>query len=72
MDKEEITAIGRRIGTYDISIQPHDDCCTYLMPRRPALSSSPKELEEVEKELDVDALVKDTLDRAELERIRPE
>ena len=33
MDKEEIIAIARRIGTYEISSQPYDDCCSFLTPR---------------------------------------
>ena len=37
MDKEEIMQKARQIGTYDISILPHDDCCTRLMPKKPEL-----------------------------------
>ena len=35
MDKIEITAIARRIGTFDISTLPYEDCCTVFTPKRP-------------------------------------
>lgn len=33
-DKESIIREARKIGTYDLSIEPHDDCCSYLLPKR--------------------------------------
>ncbi|MCL1789489.1 MAG: tRNA 4-thiouridine(8) synthase ThiI, partial [Oscillospiraceae bacterium] len=35
MDKTEIIAIARKIGTFDISVQPYEDCCTVFLPRHP-------------------------------------
>jgi thiamine biosynthesis protein ThiI len=35
MDKEEIVQISRKIGTYDTSILPYEDCCTVFTPRHP-------------------------------------
>ena len=35
MDKEEITTIAKRIGTYDTSILPYDDCCSMFAPEFP-------------------------------------
>ncbi len=35
LDKEEIIAIARRIGTYEISIRPYEDCCSLLVARHP-------------------------------------
>jgi thiamine biosynthesis protein ThiI len=57
MDKEEITAQARQIGTYDISIEPDEDCCTLFTPPRPATGARPAEVEAAEAALDVDALV---------------
>jgi thiamine biosynthesis protein ThiI len=37
MDKIEITAIARKIGTFEISTLPYEDCCTVFTPRRPKL-----------------------------------
>ena len=46
MDKDEIVTIARKIGTFDISIQPYEDCCTVFTPRHPKTRPN---LEEVEK-----------------------
>ncbi len=65
-DKEEITEVAKRAGTFEISIQPHEDCCSFLMPKRPATYSRPEELEEIEQALDVEALVRAALAESEL------
>ena len=57
MDKEEIIDEARQIGTYELSIQPHDDCCSFLTPRHPVTKSTVQELDDVEKDLDTDTLV---------------
>lgn len=69
MDKQEIIDAARRIGTFDTSALPHDDCCSFLMPRAPATASSPEKAAEAEKGLDVARLVKEALARATEERI---
>ena len=40
MDKEEIITYSRKIGTYDLSILPYEDCCTIFVPKAP--STNPK------------------------------
>jgi thiamine biosynthesis protein ThiI len=50
LDKKEIIELAQRIHTYPISIQPHDDCCEFLMPRQPFTRSTPPELKKVERE----------------------
>lgn len=57
MDKEEIVTEARRIGTYDLSVKPHDDCCSFLTPRHPATRTTAAELTQVERALDVSTLV---------------
>ncbi|MCH7769347.1 MAG: tRNA 4-thiouridine(8) synthase ThiI [Nitrospinae bacterium] len=69
MDKQEIISLARAIGTYEVSIQPHDDCCSFLMPRRPATRSTPEELEAAEAALDVEALVSMSLEGVETKRL---
>jgi thiamine biosynthesis protein ThiI len=64
-DKQEIIALARRIGSYEISIEAHQDCCSFLMPSNPATKSHPGELAAAEESLEVDELVSDALDRAE-------
>ena len=44
MDKSEITDIARRIDTYDISIQPFEDCCTIFTPPHPKTRPSLEEI----------------------------
>ena len=68
-DKLEIVNEARRIGSYDLSIQPHDDCCSYLMPPNPATSSSDQECARVERELDVERLVTEAVERAEIRTV---
>jgi thiamine biosynthesis protein ThiI len=69
-DKEEITAEARRIGTYDVSIIPDEDCCTLFTPRYPATRASPAGVEAAEAALDVETLVRQAVDAASLEDFR--
>lgn len=48
LDKREIVAEAERIGTYDTSVEPHADCCSFLMPSHPATRSSAEELDRAE------------------------
>ena len=61
MDKEEIVQLSRRIGTFDISIQPFEDCCTVFTPRHPCTRPKRQHLEKAEEALAVDALVEEAL-----------
>ncbi len=60
-DKEDITRMAQKAGTFEISILPHEDCCSYLMPRKPATRSRVFELEKAEESLDVEDLIWDTI-----------
>ncbi|MFH1024886.1 MAG: tRNA uracil 4-sulfurtransferase ThiI [Planctomycetota bacterium] len=68
-DKQEIIVMARTIGTYETSIEPHQDCCSYLMPRNPATRSRPEELSGAEEALDTAGLVAGAVAKAELEVI---
>ncbi|MFI5317043.1 MAG: tRNA uracil 4-sulfurtransferase ThiI [Myxococcota bacterium] len=70
-DKAEIVSLAQRVGTYAISIEPDEDCCSFLMPRQPATWTRPEAIEAIERGLDVKGLVEATLSRVELERIEP-
>ncbi len=65
MDKEEIVHQAQALGTYDISIQPDEDCCSLFTPKHPATASTPDELEAAEARLDVAGLVQMAVDRVE-------
>ena len=57
MDKEEIVAIARKIGTFDLSILPYEDCCTVFTPRHPKLNPKLAALEHAEAKLDKTVLI---------------
>lgn len=67
MDKEEISAQAMAIGTFQISIQPDQDCCTLFVPRHPVTRATVEEIGRAELTLDLDRLVKMGVERATLE-----
>jgi thiamine biosynthesis protein ThiI len=71
LDKAEIVALAQRIGSFPISIEPDDDCCSFLMPRSPATWTRPQPIEAIERGLDVKGMTDAVLDRATRERIEP-
>jgi thiamine biosynthesis protein ThiI len=54
-DKQETIAVARRIGTYDTSVLPYDDCCSLFVPPHPATGARLPEVERAEARLDVAA-----------------
>ena len=67
MDKEEIIRLARRIGTFETSILPYEDCCTVFTPKHPRTRPRLSEVEAVEAALDIEALVAEAI--AGIERI---
>jgi thiamine biosynthesis protein ThiI len=65
-DKQEIIDQAQRLGTFEISIQPDEDCCTLFVPRAPETQSRVDEVRDAEKTLDIPALVADALARMEV------
>lgn len=61
MDKLEIISDARRIGTFELSTQKHDDCCTLFMPRTPETHASIDQIVSGEADLDIDRMVSDAL-----------
>ena len=64
-DKAEIIEKAQRIGTFDVSTRPHQDCCSLFVPKHPATRASLTELAEAESGLDIDTLVEDALNNLE-------
>ena len=60
-DKDEIITVSRKIETFDISIEPFEDCCTVFTPKHPKTKPSLQMLEEAEKCLDIDSLTERAL-----------
>ena len=57
MDKEEIIRTARKIGTFETSILPYEDCCTVFTPRHPKTRPHLDEIEGAEAALDIDGLI---------------
>ena len=64
-DKAEIIEKAQRIGTFDVSTRPHQDCCSLFVPKHPATRASLTDLADAESGLDIDALVEDALNNLE-------
>jgi len=64
-DKMETTALARRIGTYDTSALPYEDCCTLFTPAHPATAARLADVETVEQKLDVAAMAAELAANAE-------
>ncbi|MDO5445661.1 MAG: tRNA uracil 4-sulfurtransferase ThiI [Eubacteriales bacterium] len=60
-DKEEIVRTARKIGTFETSILPYEDCCTVFTPRHPCTKPKLENVEQVESVLDVDSLVEEAI-----------
>ncbi|MEM3852062.1 MAG: hypothetical protein QXP70_03580 [Methanomassiliicoccales archaeon] len=65
LDKSEIVRIARSIGTYPISIRPHEDCCTLFTTGRPSTTPPLTWIESEESKLDVDQLVLNSVEHIE-------
>ena len=59
MDKEEIIQISRKIGTFDTSILPYEDCCTVFTPRHPKTQPELEKVLAQEEKVDVGALIEE-------------
>ena len=71
MDKEEIVRIARKIGTFETSILPYEDCCTVFTPRHPRLRPLPGEIEAAEAKLDIESLVDEAVKNIERIQVNP-
>ncbi|MDR1753357.1 MAG: tRNA 4-thiouridine(8) synthase ThiI [Eubacterium sp.] len=70
MDKIEITNIARKIGTFEISSLPYEDCCTIFTPRHPKTKPRLIEVEEIEKRFDYEPLIKKAFSEIEIKFFR--
>ena len=65
MDKEEIVRLSRKIGTFDTSILPYEDCCTVFTPRHPRTHPVLEEVVQYEAALDIEGLIQRAFDGIE-------
>jgi len=66
MDKEDIMDIARKVGTYDTSILPYEDCCTIFVPKHPKTKPVLEYICRSEENLDIEELVKEAVDNTEI------
>lgn len=71
LDKLEIIDISQKIGTYDISIQPFEDCCTIFTPKNPVTKPTKHRAERLEGRFDFTSLIEDCIARMESVDIYP-
>ena len=72
MDKEEIVQISRKIGAFETSIQPYEDCCTVFTPKHPRTKPELEKVLAEENKLPFDELVEEALGTIYTVHITPE
>ncbi|MBR6741890.1 MAG: tRNA 4-thiouridine(8) synthase ThiI, partial [Clostridia bacterium] len=65
LDKEEIVTVARKIGSFETSIQPYEDCCTVFTPRHPRTRPELHKLLAEEAKLDFEALSREAFESRE-------
>jgi tRNA uracil 4-sulfurtransferase len=61
MDKQEITDLAKKIGTYAISIKPHEDCCTLFTPKHSSAEGKMEDVKKWEKKLNIKKIIRETI-----------
>ena len=56
----------KKIGTYDISIRPYEDCCTVFVPKHPSINPNIEKCEKYEKTFDYDSLIDECINNVEV------
>ncbi|MGL5642728.1 MAG: tRNA uracil 4-sulfurtransferase ThiI, partial [Paraclostridium sp.] len=67
MDKSEIIKIAQKIGTFETSVIPEEDCCTVFSPKNPVTKPKLDRIERSESKLDVETLIQDAIANMEVE-----
>lgn len=68
MDKDEIIAVAKRIGTYETSILPYEDCCVLFSPKHPVLRANVAETAEIYEKMGIDTLLEEAFTNREHKR----
>ncbi len=72
MDKVDIVDIAKKIGTFETSILPYEDCCTVFLPKRPVIKPKVERIKGSENKLDVEGLIEKAIADIEVIRISAE
>lgn len=69
-NKEEIIDAARKIGTYETSIEPYEDCCSVFVPKHPETKAKLNVVHDIESKLDLDAMIAQTLEQVEVKTFK--
>ena len=61
-DKLEIIDLAKKIGTYDISIRPYEDCCTIFVPKHPVINPNLEDCLKYESRFDYEKYIDEIID----------
>lgn len=70
MDKNDVIEVARKIGTFDTSILPYEDCCTVFVAKHPNTKPKLSKIEKFEEVLDIDKLVSEAIDKIEVIEVK--
>lgn len=70
LDKEEIISLSKKIGTYEISIRPHEDCCTIFVPKSPVTNPTRKKVNRLEQDVDFTKQMDEAIEQIEIRTIK--
>ena len=68
-NKEDIINQAQQIGTYDISIEPYEDCCSYFVPPNPETKANLDRIKSIEEKIELDNLINRNLSKIEIKEI---
>ena len=71
LDKEEIIALARKVGTFETSILPYEDCCTIFSPKHPLIRPQFDRMRSAYEALEIDDLLAQAADGAEVVKLSP-
>lgn len=60
-DKKDIIKVAEQIGTFDISILPYEDCCSFLVAEHPETRAKIEDIERIEKNLKINNIIKQAI-----------
>ena len=66
VDKTDIVSQAKKIGTFETSIQPYEDCCTVFLPKNPVIKPKIERIEQAESRLDCVRLIEEALAKMEV------
>jgi thiamine biosynthesis protein ThiI len=70
-NKDDIIALARKIGTYDISVEPYEDCCSVFVPKHPETKAKLETIHRIESQFDMAPLMAQTLEQIDIKTFKP-